>query len=249
MKKIFKNKSLAISLGSVFLIFVILGIDYFTADKNFRGHFNYNSEETFFGKLPTVPKIHANIDVEWNFNSDALTEIKNISTEKKLDKGLKLYRKGKYQKAIDIFSEILAENPNNEIAYNRRGNVYLKLEQYDAAITDYNRAIALNPNYLKAYNNRGNAYFKLQLYESALADYNRVIELNPNLEFARYNRGNIFAKLGNYDAAISDYNRALQINPNFAEVYHNRGICYKNLGENKKARADFKKAEQLGYKN
>ena len=249
MKKNFKNKSLAISLGAVILIFMILGIDYFSADKIFRGHFNYNSEETIFGNFPNVPKLHANIDVEWNLNSDAFKEIKNLSLEKKLDKGLKLYKKGKYQQAIELYSEILAENPNEAVAYNRRGNVYLKLEQYDAALTDYNRAIAINPDFLKAYNNRGNAYFQLKLYKSALADYTRVIEINPNLEFALYNRGNVFANLGNYAAAISDYNRALQINPNFAEVYNNRGICYKKLGENKKARADLKKAEQLGYKN
>lgn len=175
-----KNKSSSIFFGAVILIFALIGLKNFSSD--------YISSERFEKSLQPVPfslyEIAANFFTEENSAEDELAE------------GLKLYHQGKYQASIDFYTEYLKKNPESEVAYNRRGNVYfLKFKQYGAAIDDYNRAIEINSNYWKPYYNRGNVYALLGNYTAAIDDYNRAIELNPKFYGAYENRQLCYEKL------------------------------------------------------
>jgi len=62
---------------------------------------------------------------------------------------------GEYQKAIELFSEVLTLDENNVDAYWLRGNSYVELEQYDSAIADLKRVTELSPEFAHAYGNLG----------------------------------------------------------------------------------------------
>jgi hypothetical protein len=74
----------------------------------------------------------------------------------------------------------IAENPTNVVAYERRGNVYLQLQEYQRAISNYNRALELDSEYEAAYRHRGQAYAALGYYQWAAADFGRAETLDQH---------------------------------------------------------------------
>ena len=200
-----KNKSSAISIGAVILIFALTGLKTFLPNE-------YISSEQVAKSLTPVPILVYETVAE-SFSEKNISEKifydKILEQERRVDEGLILYRQGKYQESINFYTEYLKTDPYNEAAYNRRGNVYfLKFEQYDAAIDDYNRAIEVNPQYWKPYYNRGNVHTILQDYDAAISDYNRALELNPNDADIYESRGICYLQAGEIKKAFADFAKA-----------------------------------------
>ena len=193
----------------------------------------------------------ANIQTEQD-KQNVQQEIKEIDKDalyiQKIDDGWKFYKDKNFNKALELFNEAVALNPNDYQGYYGRGTTYRCLSKYDESLTDLNKAIQLNPNNAAAYNDRGNAYSYLKQYDAAVADYNKSLQLNPNDAAAYNNRGNAYSYLKQYDAAITDYNKSLQLNPNDADAYYNRGLAYCELKQYQKAIADFTKYIQFNSK-
>jgi tetratricopeptide (TPR) repeat protein len=155
------------------------------------------------------------------------------------------YENKKYENYLKIMDVFIMREPNFAVAYNNRGNAYVRVNEHERAMEDFNKAIELNPNYAEAYNNRGNAYVRLNEHERAIEDFNKTIELNPNLAVAYYNRGLSYAGLNQHEQAIGDYNKAIELNPNLAVAYYDRGIAYYGLNEYERAIEDYSKAIKL----
>ena len=169
---------------------------------------------------------------------DSTTE-KNIS--QKLNEGIALCNQGKYQEAINLYNEILKDNPKN-FALTLRGVAYTGLQNYDSKAIE----ISDKHDYI-AYNGRGMAYTFLKQYDAAISDFSKAIEINPEDASIYSNRGNTYLSLKQYDNALADLNKSIEIDPKFSSAYVNRGYLYEDLGETEKASADFAKAKELGY--
>src|SRR5262249_32525043 len=63
------------------------------------------------------------------------------------------------------------------LAYNNRGNVYIKRNELDRALADLNQAIELDRKFQLAYLNRGLVYEKKGEQDRAIADYRAILEL------------------------------------------------------------------------
>jgi tetratricopeptide (TPR) repeat protein len=113
--------------------------------------------------------------------------------------------------AIEDFSQVLSQDPNQVLVYNYRGYCYRKLEMNEEAIMDYSIAIKLSPDNIRAFNNRAFLFAKLNRFEEAINDYTRVIELDPNNSHAYHNRGISFDKLGMIDQAIADFSKVFEL--------------------------------------
>ena len=194
----------------------------------------------FLGCLAIPPILYAD-DAEDHFN-----------------RGIDLYEKGEYDRAIDAFSQalrLLDPNDNALIAaanYNR-GNANVKKGECDKAIADFSEAIRLNPSHALAYLNRGIAFKKKGEYDKAIADYNRALALldpkdTNNTSIVYYNRGTAWSIKREYDKAISDYSQAVAVNPEFAFAYIGRGMAYYGKGDYDKAIADLNEAIRLDPK-
>jgi len=75
-----------------------------------------------------------------------------------------------YDKAIEDYSEAIANDPKLAAAYFNRGDVYKIRGSLDKAIADYSKAIAINPKLAAAYQNRGFTYREKRLYDKAAED-------------------------------------------------------------------------------
>ena len=97
--------------------------------------------------------------------------------------GVKLMKKGQYQKAQEKFQAALAKNPNMAEAYNNLGYSLRKQgpENFDEALRHYNRAIELNVNFAEAYMYRGVLYMLMGNEDKALEDHRTLTRLDRKL--------------------------------------------------------------------
>lgn len=175
--------------------------------------------------------------------------VQSLSADEWFDKGQALWDGSKYDpadRAVKYFTKVIDLEPNNAIAYRRRGIAYYDLKKYQRAIEDYDKAIELDPKYAKAYSNRGVAYYAQKKFRRAIQDFDKATALNPDSAVTYYNRGNAYYYLKKYQRAVQDYDKAIDLDPNDADMYYNRGMSLENLYEQDKACRNWRKACDLG---
>jgi TonB family protein len=133
------------------------------------------------------------------------------------NKGLKLMKEAKYDKAISYFSAYKpAENLYPDAIYARGMCKYL-LADYKGSITDWEDA-------------------KKAGHE----------DCGPKLSEVYFKLGNIYREEKKYPIAISCFSKSLENSPDDVNVLYNRGISWFYLGEKEKACEDWQKILDLG---
>ncbi|XP_005304481.2 putative protein FAM10A4 [Chrysemys picta bellii] len=87
---------------------------------------------------------------------------------------------GKFQKAIDLFTDAIRLNPHFNLLYVNRASAFVKLQKPNAAIRDCDRACELNPNSAESYKWRGQAHMLLGHWEEAAQDFTLACQLDYN---------------------------------------------------------------------
>jgi putative GTP pyrophosphokinase len=121
-----------------------------------------------------------------------------------------------YEGASRIYSEILGQRPEREIAvvvYKHRGMASFSQSKYDEAIADFDRSIELDPGDHKAAYYRGVVRSVLQDFAGAIADFDLALGLHPYHFFSRYRRAMAYWHVGDYAQALSDAEAALKLEP------------------------------------
>ncbi|MCD4666040.1 MAG: tetratricopeptide repeat protein [Bacteroidales bacterium] len=91
----------------------------------------------------------------------------------------------KYDKAIQIYNNILEIEPDFYFALYNIGYIHLVyLQEFDIAIDYFTKTISLNPQYAGAFYNRGYTFELLGELEKSKRDYKKALELSPNYEKA-----------------------------------------------------------------
>jgi len=88
-------------------------------------------------------------------------------------------------KAIEIYNNILAIEPQFTFALYNLGYIYLVyFKEYETAAGYFTQAVELDPNNYEAYYNRGYCYELLGNKSEARIEYQKSLELKPNYELA-----------------------------------------------------------------
>ena len=155
-----------------------------------------------------------------------------------------------WQNSNTLWTNVIEQFPNEDyLAYNNRGNYFLKQKQTEKALADFNKAIAIQPNFQLPYINRGNIYFRKNENEKALADYAKALQFDPQNEEAYCNRGGIYVRQKKYDLAAQDFQKAISLAPLYADPYYNRGVMYSQRQEFELAIKDYNKYLNLKPNN
>jgi tetratricopeptide (TPR) repeat protein len=115
---------------------------------------------------------------------------KQILTDDSFKLGQLYLTKKMYDKAIELFREVL-KNWNQEDVlglgslYNTLGFTYFTLKEYDFAIYYYQQALKLLPDYVVALNNLAFVYEKQNLKSKAKEIYLRVLKIDPLNKLAK----------------------------------------------------------------
>ncbi len=120
------------------------------------------------------------------------------------DQAVQAFVNREYEKSITLFTSMIAEDPEDALAWVSRGAAHLRLEKLDAALEDFNRAIGLQPKRARPYHLRGLIHEKRGAMDKALEDFSHAIALDPEYGAALYSRSTLFTRMGDSRRAQKD---------------------------------------------
>jgi lipoprotein NlpI len=139
----------------------------------------------------------------------------------------------------------LADNPDDQNALYRRGQVYASKGAYALAIKDFDGSIRLNPKDVEAFNNRCWARTVIGDLQTALKDCNEALRMRPSFVDALDSRGLVNLKSGMIKNAIADFDAALKINPRLTSSLYGRGLAKKRSGATAAGDLDIANAKAM----
>ncbi|KAK0146387.1 Sperm-associated antigen 1A [Merluccius polli] len=98
--------------------------------------------------------------------------------------GNDLVKRGRFQDALEKYSDCLSMKPDDCSVYTNRAICFLKLNRYAEAKEDCDSALRLEPTNKKAFYRRALAHKGLKDYLAASSDLQEVMVLDPNVQEA-----------------------------------------------------------------
>ncbi len=105
---------------------------------------------------------------------------KKRSAEKRYAAGLSSLRKGDYAKALSLFEQAAAADPQYANAYFQIGFCHSQLTQPGQAVEAYKEALRINPDFVLAHFYLGLAYLDLRDRAGAQREYEALKNLDPD---------------------------------------------------------------------
>ena len=140
---------------------------------------------------------------------------------------------GEKDRAIGIYSEILAADSGYAPAYINLGTIYFHLRQFGRAEELYRRATEEDPSYVLAFFDLGNVLDEMERLEESIAAYRQAIALSPRYADAHYNLALAFERKGERRHALRHWQAYLRLDRTGPWADHARGQIHKLLSREK----------------
>jgi stress-induced-phosphoprotein 1 len=104
----------------------------------------------------------------------------NIMAEKANElkaQGNTAFQSGKFEEAVNLFTQAIELNPNDHVFYSNRSGAYASLKNYENALNDANKCIEINPKWGKGYQRKGLAEYYLNKIPDAVETYKKGLEM------------------------------------------------------------------------
>ncbi|MGB5418905.1 tetratricopeptide repeat protein [Algibacter sp.] len=151
---------------------------------------------------------------------------------------------GENKSAIEDFTSVLKEVPNNSSSYTLRASAYKALEQYTNALNDYSSAILVEPT-ADSFYNRGVFLMDINYYNDANGDLTTSLNLNKNNAFAYFYRGASNLLLGHFTDAITDFSEAIKFDAMDFDAYLGLAMAYQKINDASNAKKNFDRANAI----
>lgn len=208
-------------------------------------------ESYFLGRKAYVMEMWKNFAVE-----DVIAAYETaIAKDPKIDSFYKdrlglLYSKndneenGYKLKALDLYSKLSEEDPNNETWLQRIDGL---ASNPDELIEVRRKAWELDKENLSKAYSYAETCFKFQNYEKAVVPFEFLV--SKSADVANYWRklASVYNKLDRTNDAIKAYKKLIEIEPENRDNYLNLGQSYYKLGQLSTARTYYQKASQVSH--
>jgi tetratricopeptide (TPR) repeat protein len=159
-----------------------------------------------------------------------------------LEQGLFHHRQGDLATAMQRYTEVLRDDPNNADALYYIAVIACQEGQYKEGADLARRAIALGPPQARVHNLLGQALDRLRQPLEAIKNFDQAIALDPNFAVAHGNRANILVDAGMPQEALKSFDRAIALNPKSMTDLMNRGALLEELGRQEDALVNYDQA-------
>ena len=102
-----------------------------------------------------------------------------------LTQGSRLMNMGELKKAYELFTTIIATEPDWSAAWKRRATVLYLMKQYESSLADIEITLVLEPRHFGALSGQALNYIELNLYEKAIESYKSAQKIYPLLDSAK----------------------------------------------------------------
>ena len=143
-----------------------------------------------------------------------------------------MHQTGNLPGAAQLYTQILAHNPQHFDSLHLLGVVAVQQKDFEQGLRYIDQAIAINGTYAVAFNNRGSALKGLKKREAAIESHDRAIQLKPDYAEAYNARGMLQHELKQYAAAHESFVAAIKSTPRYAPTHNNLGLLLQTMAQN-----------------
>lgn len=116
--------------------------------------------------------------------------------------------RGDYSTSERILNQLLEIAPENQLAYQMLGQIYLNQGRYALSEKTYRQLLESMPENAINYNNLAQAIIRQKRYAEAIPMLEKSIELNPKVAIPRINLAELYVILGEKQKAIEQLRMA-----------------------------------------
>ena len=108
--------------------------------------------------------------------------------------------------------------PDDDRAWERKGDALSKLEKYGEAVDSYDKALQYKPDDDRAWENKGDALYYLGKYAESLKSYNTALQYNPDDDWALYQIACIYGLQNNVPLALENLQKAIKLDSKYRDT-------------------------------
>src|SRR5664280_1028401 len=180
------------------------------------------------------------------------------TTAQLLEQGLFHHRRGDIAQAMERYTEVLRNDPQNADALYYVAAVACQDGQFKEGVALARRAISFGATQARVHNLLGKALDRLGEPLEAIKCFDAAIATDPKFAEAHVNRANALKDLGHLDAASglpgsprfdeaeAAYSKAIALEPRLDEAYFGRGLLALLRGDWAAGFADYEHREKVG---
>lgn len=142
--------------------------------------------------------------------------------------------------AISLFEQVVANDPQDFVAWAELGTLYFKDEKFPKAEDAYLRALQAKPDFLLAMLNLGKLQLAQKKYDIAVDVLTKAVTLDPKSADAQQYLGEAYLGLKKGSKALGPLNEALRLDPNGkADIHLRLAALYNAAGMKDKAALEY----------
>jgi clan AA aspartic protease (TIGR02281 family) len=186
-------------------------------------------------------KFRAQVYYEQNKFEKAIEDIFYAFLLDEKDKGARSlflkYSEKNYPLSFSKVNAQISANPEKELWYFVRAQLFEGKYDYRAAISDYTKLMELTDISYKSsvLSYRAKCYSNAGLYEQSIADYTEAITTDSIDAYLFGQRGDAKRLNGNYKWAVEDFTKAIALEPRESWFYYRRGWIEEEFLKNNEA--------------
>jgi len=156
-----------------------------------------------------------------------------------------LVQTGRIEEAIDLYTEILGENPHNLRAHNNLGILLDELGQHDTAVEHLESALEVEPDNVEVLTNLASALTQLARFTGADASIRKALRLSPDDLAARLAQGILSFRRGLYLEAEAELQWVCEHDPGLGAAFYYRAEALNRTSQFPKATELMLRAAEL----
>lgn len=159
----------------------------------------------------------------------------HVNSEAQFFYGQSRYAVEDYKKAVEIFTDLLAHDPECFNAYRGLGVVKMAEKEYQEAEQYFKKAYELKPDCPEVINNYALALLQLDKLEEAEELHIKAIEYDPTRPEPWVNLGSLYNYQRRYTESVAANMKAIEVRPSYLAGMTNLIGTLREMGESEKA--------------